>query len=78
MNTTQQISPETVSLIESYAEHLGLSADEYIRRLLPVREGDISLRDASPIERAEAFKRWVASHRADTPVILDDRREMIY
>jgi hypothetical protein len=39
MNATlEQIRPETLSLIEAHAKHLGLSVDEYLRRLLPTEE----------------------------------------
>jgi hypothetical protein len=39
MNATlEQIRPETLSLIETQAKHLGLSMDEYLRRLLPPEE----------------------------------------
>ena len=39
MNATlEQIRPETLTLIETQAKHLGLSVDEYLRRLLPVEE----------------------------------------
>lgn len=39
MNATlEQIRPETLTLIEAHAKHLGLSVDEYLRRLLPMEE----------------------------------------
>ncbi|MFN0140275.1 MAG: hypothetical protein ACKVQW_09335 [Pyrinomonadaceae bacterium] len=52
MNTThEQIKPETLALIEKQAEYLGLSADEYLRRLLPAAEQELALRsDASDDE----------------------------
>lgn len=33
---------------------------------------------ATPQERAQAFREWAQSHAAETPVILDDRREILY
>lgn len=32
----------------------------------------------SPRQKAEAIDRWAKGHSANTPVILDDRREIIY
>lgn len=34
----EQIRPETLTLVEAHAKHLGLSVDEYLRRLLPAEE----------------------------------------
>ena len=36
--TLEDIKPETLSLIESQAKYLGISVDEYLRRLLPATE----------------------------------------
>lgn len=45
MNTIlEQIKPETLSLIETQAEHSGLSIDEYLRRLLPSNEQELALK----------------------------------
>jgi len=45
MNTAlDQIKPETLSIIRSQAKHLGLSADEYLRRLLPADEQELGLK----------------------------------
>ena len=45
MNATlEQIKPETLALIETQAEHLGLSIDEYLRRLLPTDEQELALK----------------------------------
>ncbi len=40
----EQIKPETLSLIRSQAKHLGLSEDEYLRRLLPHGEQELALK----------------------------------
>ena len=40
----EHIRPETLAMIESRAEHLGISADEYIRGLLPPDEQEMALR----------------------------------
>ncbi len=45
MNSTiEQIKPETLALIAEQAYQLNLSIDEYLRRLLPVNDNDLSLR----------------------------------
>jgi hypothetical protein len=45
MSTTlKQISPETLKLIEHQARALGLSADEYLRQLLPPNEQELALK----------------------------------
>jgi hypothetical protein len=45
MNSTiEQIKPETLALIAEQAYRLNLSIDEYLRRLLPVNDNDLSLR----------------------------------
>ncbi len=44
MNTTlEQIQPETMTRLETQAKHLGLSIDEYLRRLLPQIEPELAL-----------------------------------
>ena len=44
MNSTlEQIKPETLALIEKQAEHLRISVDEYLRRLLPAQERELAL-----------------------------------
>ena len=42
--TLEDIKPETVALIESQAKYLGISVDEYLRRLLPTDEQELGLR----------------------------------
>ncbi len=32
----------------------------------------------SPQQKAKAIERWAKGHTGDTPIILDDRREIIY
>lgn len=44
MNTNaEQIKPETFALIERQAEQLGLSVDDFLRRLLRKTEGELAL-----------------------------------
>jgi len=40
----KQISPETLNLIEHQARTLGISVDEYLRRLLPSYEQELALK----------------------------------
>ena len=35
-------------------------------------------KNETPIQRAESIEQWAKSHSYETPVILDDRREIIY
>lgn len=42
MSQVLEISPETVSLVESYAKHSGMTVEEYVRSLLPA-ETDLGL-----------------------------------
>lgn len=39
-----QISPETLKTLENQAASLGLTPDEYLRRLLPESEKELALR----------------------------------
>jgi hypothetical protein len=40
----EDIKPDTLALIESQANYLGISIDEYLRRLLPENELELGLR----------------------------------
>ncbi len=55
MNTTiEQIKPETLALIEKQAEYLGLSVDEYLRRLLPADERELALESEASDDEFES------------------------
>jgi hypothetical protein len=44
MNATlEQIKPETLEIIEKHAKFFGLSADEYLRSILPKSEKELAL-----------------------------------
>ena len=43
MSQILEISPETISMIESNAKQTGVSVDEYIKSLLPSRLTDLGL-----------------------------------
>lgn len=36
------------------------------------------MRNGTPGQKAESIEQWAKSHSYETPVILDDRREIIY
>ena len=42
--TLEEIKPDTLAMIESQANYLGISIDEYLRRLLPADEQELALR----------------------------------
>ncbi len=82
MSTPFEIEPETAEILASQARALGLSIDEYLRSLL-ARTNDRAkekpfYESATPEELARAYVEWAASHRPNSPVILDDSREVIY
>lgn len=43
MEHLREITDKTVSLIESYAKHAGLTVEEYLHSLLPSTESDLGL-----------------------------------
>ena len=51
MNTT--LSPEIISLLETYARHSGMSVDDYVRSLLP-GETDLGLASGGPSDDFDA------------------------
>lgn len=82
----EQISPETIALIESQAKLAGLSIDDYLKTLMPSGKGNEDLEDrplhetATPQELANAISKWAKSHSSDAPAIpLESlRREDLY
>ncbi len=42
------------------------------------RKEENGLKELTPQQKAESVERWAKGHNNDTPVILDDRREIIY
>jgi hypothetical protein len=82
MSTPLEIKPETADMLAAQAKALGLSVDEYLRGLL-ARTSPRSLEKplyetATPNDLARAYAEWAASHDPNTPVVLDDSREVIY
>ena len=60
--TLEDIKPETLSLIESQAKYLGISVDEYLRRLLTATEQELGLKSEAT---DDDFERDIADF-ADT------------
>ncbi len=79
MNTAiEHIKSETLVLIESQAMNMGISADEYIRRLLPADEREMALRPESDEEFEGDMATFAES--SDNPTIYNGTysREDIY
>lgn len=80
--TTEQISSETVALIETQARLAGMPVDDYLRSLLPNGNGNEKPpRDTrSREERIKAFDAWVNRHKSGAPALsLEDiGRDTIY
>ncbi|MEO7660376.1 MAG: hypothetical protein ABIV48_12245 [Pyrinomonadaceae bacterium] len=52
---------------------------DFVEFLLQKAEkGENGRKNQTPIQRAEFIEQWAKSHSYETPVILDDRREIIY
>ncbi len=65
--TMEQIKPETIALIENQASHLGLSIDEYLRRLLPTGEQELALKGDANDDEFEADMIAFAEDTDDLP-----------
>ena len=80
MNSTlDEITPETIALIESQAKNLGLSVDDYLRRLLPADEMELGLRLDAEDDDFEVDMAAFADTSADTPTYNSNySREDIY
>ncbi len=88
MNTqtvTVQVDPSVAAILQELqarADAQGLSLDLLLRTLAEGVNGSTSERPfyetATTEEWLKAFNEWVDSHDPDTPVILDDSREVIY
>ncbi len=84
--TVEQISPETLAMIESQARLAGLSVDDYLKSLMPHGNGNENGKDrplyetATPRELADAITEWAESHDSNAPAIpLESlRRENLY
>ncbi len=75
--TTIEVSTETAQLLQAQAAAKRLPLDDYLRSLAE-RETPEPMAEMTPQERARQWEQWVASQAANTPVIPDDRREILY
>lgn len=77
-----EIKPETAEMLAAQAKAQGMSVDDYLRSLLPPTNGHSEEKPlyetATPGRLAQAYVEWAASHDQNTPVVLDDSREVIY
>ena len=76
----EQIKPETIALIESQAKQAGLSVDEYLRSLIPHKNGtQTPLHEtASPQELANSYLEWADSHDPGIPPIPLEAAEVTH
>lgn len=65
--TLEQIKPETIALIEANAAHLGISVDDYLRRLLPTGEQELALKADAKDDEFEADMLAFAEETNDLP-----------
>ena len=69
-------------MLAAEAKARGLSVDDYLRSLLSPTNGLTEEKPLyetiTPEELARAYVEWAASHDPNTPVVLDDSRDVIY
>jgi hypothetical protein len=72
---------ETAEMIAAQARARGLYVDDYLS-LLPPGDGEAQEKllysRATPEELARAYAEWAASHKPNSPFVLDDSRESLY
>lgn len=75
------IAQDLTDLDEGKIQHLEMEFENYddqfphqIKRNGQSQNGA----NISPQQRADAIERWAKGHSSNTPVIVDDRREIIY
>jgi len=91
MNTqmvTIQVAPQVAAILQALqqqAEEQGVSLDTLLLPLVPFSEGvngeseeRLFYETATPEEWIRELYAWAESHDPNTPVILDDSREVIY
>lgn len=75
----EQIKPETFALIKAQAAHLGLSVDDYLRRLLPTHEQELALKSDAKDDEFEADMIAFAEGTDKLPIYIGTySREDIY
>lgn len=86
MTLILDLTPEQEETLRQRAAQQGQSAEHYALRLLdeylaslpPVPDTRPFYETATREERLAALKEWADSLDPNTPVLLDDRREIIY
>ena len=73
MKQTIEISAETAAIVESQAKLVGLSVDDYLKSLMPNRNGDKIAKTSNRLvrskSRVKAFQAWVDGQRSEAPPI---------
>lgn len=75
MIITEQVTDKLQNLPVTAQEEV-LDFVEFLLQKTERREN--GKENGTPIQKAQSIDRWAKSHSPDTPVILDDRREIIY
>jgi len=87
MNTetvTIQVAPQVAAILDTLqkrADAQGVSLDALLLPLVPLNGSDSErpfYETATPEEWIKELYAWAESHDPNTPVILDDSREVIY
>jgi hypothetical protein len=82
-SVTIQVAPQVAEILQALqekAEAEGVSLDTLLLPLVPLKDEEKRpfYETASTEEWLKAFNEWVDSHDPNTPVILDDSREVLY
>jgi hypothetical protein len=81
---TIQVAPRVAAILDTLqkrAEAQGVSLDALLLPLVPLNGGEAErpfYETATPEEWIKELYAWAESHDPNTPVILDDSREVIY
>lgn len=77
MIVTEQVTDKLQELPTSAQEEV-LRFIEFLAQKFEKSSDNSEDNDLTPQEKAEALERWAKKHSFKTPVIPDDRREIIY
>ena len=78
MSAPLEIKPETAEMLAAQAKEQGLSVDDYLRSLLPPTNGHPEEKPLYETATPEKLAQAYVEYDPNTPVVLDDRREVIY
>jgi hypothetical protein len=73
----ENIKPETAERLAAQAKALGISVDEYLRKILPNENLQTANSSLTAKERAQLWREWTENHSV-SGVIANDSRESIY